>query len=155
MEEIREDEIFPQKRTFVSHNDDIFKKLLIDKPVRLVFRSSEKDCRHADRADTALHPVCIYLHAAGAPADNFKYYLSMAGFILIVIAAFFFPGSDTENQKPFIRTERPGIFSASKGYIGSDEEGQRFQHNHRVDLSDCPGYHAGKHPLCHAGYSFC
>ena len=32
MEDIREDEIFPQKRTFVSHNDDIFKKLLIDKP---------------------------------------------------------------------------------------------------------------------------
>jgi hypothetical protein len=32
MEEIRDDEIFPQKRTFVSHNDDIFKKLLIDKP---------------------------------------------------------------------------------------------------------------------------
>ena len=32
MEEIREDEIFPQKRTFVSHNDDIFKKLLTDKP---------------------------------------------------------------------------------------------------------------------------
>ncbi len=33
MEDIREDEIFPQKRTFVSHNDDIFRKLLIDKPI--------------------------------------------------------------------------------------------------------------------------
>ena len=33
MEEIREDEIFPVKRSFVSHNDDVFKKLLIDKPV--------------------------------------------------------------------------------------------------------------------------
>ena len=33
MEEIREDEIFPQKRAFVSHNDDIFRKLLIDKPI--------------------------------------------------------------------------------------------------------------------------
>lgn len=32
MEDIREDEIFPKKRTFISHNDDIFKKLLIDKP---------------------------------------------------------------------------------------------------------------------------
>ena len=32
MEDIREDEIFPQKRKFTSHNDDIFKKMLIDKP---------------------------------------------------------------------------------------------------------------------------
>ena len=32
MEDIREDEIFPGNRTFISHNDDIFKKLLIDKP---------------------------------------------------------------------------------------------------------------------------
>ncbi len=32
MEDIREDEVFPKKRTFISHNDDIFKKLLIDKP---------------------------------------------------------------------------------------------------------------------------
>lgn len=32
MEDIREDEIFPQKRTFNSHIDDIFKKVLIDKP---------------------------------------------------------------------------------------------------------------------------
>jgi len=32
MEEIREEEVFPKKRTFISHNDDIFKKLLIDKP---------------------------------------------------------------------------------------------------------------------------
>ncbi len=36
MEDIREDEIFPHKRTFVSHNDDIFKKLLIDKPAEWV-----------------------------------------------------------------------------------------------------------------------
>ncbi len=36
MDEIREDEIFPRKRTFVSHSDDIFKKLLIDKPVEWV-----------------------------------------------------------------------------------------------------------------------
>jgi len=33
MDDIREDEIFPVKRTFESHNDDIFKKLLIDKPI--------------------------------------------------------------------------------------------------------------------------
>ena len=33
MEEIREDEIFPHKRAFVSHNDDVFRKLLIDKPI--------------------------------------------------------------------------------------------------------------------------
>ena len=33
MEDIREDEVFPGKRTFISHNDDIFKKLLIDKPI--------------------------------------------------------------------------------------------------------------------------
>jgi len=36
MQEIREDEIFPAKRNFTSHSDDIFKKLLIDKPVDLV-----------------------------------------------------------------------------------------------------------------------
>jgi hypothetical protein len=33
MKDIREDEIFPGKRTFESHSDDIFKKILIDKPV--------------------------------------------------------------------------------------------------------------------------
>jgi len=33
MDDIREDEIFPGKRTFESHSDDIFKKLLIDKPI--------------------------------------------------------------------------------------------------------------------------
>jgi NADH:ubiquinone oxidoreductase subunit 5 (subunit L)/multisubunit Na+/H+ antiporter MnhA subunit len=33
MDDIREDEIFPVKRTFESHSDDIFKKLLIDKPI--------------------------------------------------------------------------------------------------------------------------
>jgi NADH:ubiquinone oxidoreductase subunit 5 (subunit L)/multisubunit Na+/H+ antiporter MnhA subunit len=33
MRDIGEDEIFPGKRAFVSHSDDIFKKLLIDKPV--------------------------------------------------------------------------------------------------------------------------
>ncbi|MGC1389903.1 MAG: proton-conducting transporter membrane subunit [Bacteroidales bacterium] len=33
MEEIRDDEIFPGKRSFESHSDDIFKKLLIDKPI--------------------------------------------------------------------------------------------------------------------------
>ncbi len=38
MEDIREDEIFPEKRAFESHNDDIFKKILIDKPVDWVSR---------------------------------------------------------------------------------------------------------------------
>jgi hydrogenase-4 component B len=33
MDDIRDDEIFPGKRTFESHSDDIFKKLLIDKPI--------------------------------------------------------------------------------------------------------------------------
>jgi hydrogenase-4 component B len=33
MKEIQEDEIFPDKRTFKSSGDDIFKKLLIDKPI--------------------------------------------------------------------------------------------------------------------------
>ena len=33
MDDIREDEIFPRKRTFVSHSDDFFKKRLIDKPL--------------------------------------------------------------------------------------------------------------------------
>ena len=33
MDEIREDEIFPGERSFVSHNDDVFKKLLIDRPI--------------------------------------------------------------------------------------------------------------------------
>ena len=33
MTDIREDEIFPGKRNFVSHNDDFFKKNLIDKPI--------------------------------------------------------------------------------------------------------------------------
>ena len=32
MRDINPDEIFPDKRTFESHSDDIFKKLLIDKP---------------------------------------------------------------------------------------------------------------------------
>jgi len=36
MEDIREDELFPLKRTFVSHNDDIFKKLLVDRPAEWV-----------------------------------------------------------------------------------------------------------------------
>ena len=35
MKDIQEDEIFPDKRDFKSHSDDIFKKLLIDKPVDL------------------------------------------------------------------------------------------------------------------------
>jgi len=38
MEDIREDEIFPEQRAFESHNDDIFKKILIDKPVDWVSR---------------------------------------------------------------------------------------------------------------------
>jgi formate hydrogenlyase subunit 3/multisubunit Na+/H+ antiporter MnhD subunit len=33
MDEIRDDEIFPGKRSFESHSDDIFKKLFIDKPI--------------------------------------------------------------------------------------------------------------------------
>jgi hydrogenase-4 component B len=33
MDDIREDEIFPSGRTFESHSDDIFKKLIIDKPI--------------------------------------------------------------------------------------------------------------------------
>ncbi len=32
MEEIREDEIFPEKRTFVSHSEDLIRKYLADKP---------------------------------------------------------------------------------------------------------------------------
>jgi hydrogenase-4 component B len=36
MKEIGEDEIFPDKRTFESHSDDIFKKLFIDKPVEMI-----------------------------------------------------------------------------------------------------------------------
>lgn len=36
MQEIREDEIFPSGRTFKSSGDDIFRKLLIDRPVDLV-----------------------------------------------------------------------------------------------------------------------
>jgi hydrogenase-4 component B len=33
MNEIMEDEIFPTKRTFKSHSEDVFKKILIDKPI--------------------------------------------------------------------------------------------------------------------------
>ena len=33
MRDIREDEIFPDERNFKSRSDDIFKKLLIDKPI--------------------------------------------------------------------------------------------------------------------------
>jgi hydrogenase-4 component B len=33
MEDIREEEIFPEKRSFYSHSEDAFKKYLIDKPV--------------------------------------------------------------------------------------------------------------------------
>jgi len=33
MDDIREEEIFPLKRSFVSHSEDIFKKILLDKPV--------------------------------------------------------------------------------------------------------------------------
>ena len=36
MRDIREDEIFPDERTFKSSSDDIFKKLLIDKPVNWI-----------------------------------------------------------------------------------------------------------------------
>jgi hypothetical protein len=36
MRDIHEDEIFPGERDFKSHSDDIFKKLLIDKPVDLL-----------------------------------------------------------------------------------------------------------------------
>ena len=34
--EIGETEIFPSERTFISHNDDIFRKYLVDKPVDLI-----------------------------------------------------------------------------------------------------------------------
>ena len=33
MNEIMEDEIFPSKRTFKSYSEDVFKKILIDKPI--------------------------------------------------------------------------------------------------------------------------
>ena len=33
MKDIREDELFPEKRSFESHSDDIIKKFLIDKPI--------------------------------------------------------------------------------------------------------------------------
>jgi len=36
MKDIRQDEIFPEERSFRSHNDDVFKKFLIDKPVTRV-----------------------------------------------------------------------------------------------------------------------
>lgn len=36
MKDIGEEEIFPDPRTFISHSEDIFKKLIIDKPVDLV-----------------------------------------------------------------------------------------------------------------------
>ncbi len=36
MNDIREDEIFPEKRSFRSHSPDIFKKLLVDKPVDII-----------------------------------------------------------------------------------------------------------------------
>jgi len=36
MEEIGENEIFPGRRTFVSHSDDVFRKVLIDRPVDLI-----------------------------------------------------------------------------------------------------------------------
>ena len=36
MKEIQQDEIFPAGRTFESHSDDIFKKLLIEKPMGLI-----------------------------------------------------------------------------------------------------------------------
>ncbi|NMC38271.1 MAG: hydrogenase [Bacteroidales bacterium] len=34
--DIGENEIFPSERTFVSHNDDVFRKYLVDKPVDLI-----------------------------------------------------------------------------------------------------------------------
>jgi hypothetical protein len=36
MDEIRQDEIFPAPRSFVSHNYDVFRKFLVDKPVGLI-----------------------------------------------------------------------------------------------------------------------
>lgn len=36
IDEIGESEIFPRKRTFMSHSDDLFKRNLVDKPVDLV-----------------------------------------------------------------------------------------------------------------------
>jgi hypothetical protein len=36
MKEIREDEIFPTARTFKSSSDDVYRKLLVDKPVDLL-----------------------------------------------------------------------------------------------------------------------
>jgi NADH:ubiquinone oxidoreductase subunit 5 (subunit L)/multisubunit Na+/H+ antiporter MnhA subunit len=36
MEDIREDELFPARRKFESHNDDFFRKILADKPVDLL-----------------------------------------------------------------------------------------------------------------------
>ncbi len=33
MDEIKEEEIFPRERSFISHSEDIFKKLLIDRPL--------------------------------------------------------------------------------------------------------------------------
>ncbi len=36
VDEPGEDEIFPRKRTFASHSDDLFRKFLVDKPVDLV-----------------------------------------------------------------------------------------------------------------------
>jgi len=36
IDEIGEDEIFPRKRKFLSHSDDLFKRHLVDRPVNLV-----------------------------------------------------------------------------------------------------------------------
>ena len=71
MKDIGKDEIFPEERSFISKNDDIFKKFLIDKPIDLAFRPFEKDCRYADRTDSALYIICIYLHAGCVFTDLF------------------------------------------------------------------------------------
>ena len=71
MTDIREDEIFPGKRTFISHSDDIFKKHLIDKPIDWFSGLLKKIAVMQTGTDSALHLICICLYATGFSINLF------------------------------------------------------------------------------------
>ena len=79
----------------------------------------------------------------------------MIGFILILIAAFFFPGIILRTKSILSGRKGPGYLSARKRYQGVVDERKRFQQNHRYDLSDSACHYAGKYFMRHAADSFC
>ncbi len=143
------------KEILSSHIDDIFKKLLIDKPVDLLTGLLKQISCYADWEDSALHFVRLPVYADRTFINLFQDYLEMPGFFLILITAFFFPGIILRTKSILSGRKGPGIFQPLKDIYVSSQERQCFQQDNKHCVSDSPCHNVIVYNQLPARNSFC